>query len=394
MKTIYLDCFSGISGNMLIGAFLDAGLPYDYLKNQLEKIISPDEYSLIMKPTNKKGITATYFNVTLNTPQLHIRTLSDIQTIFTNSGLSQDIQHTSMEIFHNLAKAEAKIHGTSIEEIHFHEIGAVDAIIDIAGIAICLEYFNVKNIFVSNIYTGKGFVDCAHGQMPIPAPATAELLKNFTIKNGLAEKELVTPTGAAVLKTLAQEKSSYDDFSYDKIAYGAGSWDLSQPNVLRLYLKEFDSNPAVEDLLLLETNVDDMNPQVFNYISERLFKAGVLDVWITPIIMKKNRPGQMFSVLTAQKNYTAASEIIFRESTTLGLRISKIKRAALNRKIKLVSTAYGQIHCKIAYYNGKISNISAEYEDCRALAKKKNVPIREVQHEALRIAYYLADNRK
>ncbi|WP_182187572.1 nickel pincer cofactor biosynthesis protein LarC [Pectinatus frisingensis] len=394
MKTIYLDCFSGISGNMLIGAFLDAGLPYDYLKNQLEKIISPDEYSLIMKPTNKKGITATYFNVTLNTPQLHIRTLSDIQTIFTNSGLSQDIQHTSMEIFHNLAEAEAKIHGTSIEEIHFHEIGAVDAIIDIAGIAICLEYFNVKNIFVSNIYTGKGFVDCAHGQMPIPAPATAELLKNFTIKNGLAEKELVTPTGAAVLKTLAQEKSSYDDFSYDKIAYGAGSWDLSQPNVLRLYLKEFDSNPAVEDLLLLETNVDDMNPQVFNYISERLFKAGVLDVWITPIIMKKNRPGQMFSVLTAQKNYTAASEIIFRESTTLGLRISKIKRAALNRKIKLVSTAYGQIHCKIAYYNGKISNISAEYEDCRALAKKKNVPIREVQHEALRIAYYLADNRK
>lgn len=379
---------------MLIGAFLDAGLPYDYLKNQLEKIISPDEYSLIMKPTNKKGITATYFNVTLNTPQLHIRTLSDIQTIFTNSGLSQDIQHTSMEIFHNLAEAEAKIHGTSIEEIHFHEIGAVDAIIDIAGIAICLEYFNVKNIFVSNIYTGKGFVDCAHGQMPIPAPATAELLKNFTIKNGLAEKELVTPTGAAVLKTLAQEKSSYDDFSYDKIAYGAGSWDLSQPNVLRLYLKEFDSNPAVEDLLLLETNVDDMNPQVFNYISERLFKAGVLDVWITPIIMKKNRPGQMFSVLTAQKNYTAASEIIFRESTTLGLRISKIKRAALNRKIKLVSTAYGQIHCKIAYYNGKISNISAEYEDCRALAKKKNVPIREVQHEALRIAYYLADNRK
>ena len=394
MKTIYLDCFSGISGNMLIGAFLDAGLPYDYLKNQLEKIISPDEYSLIMKPTNKKGITATYFNVTLNTPQLHIRTLSDIQTIFTNSGLSQDIQHTSMEIFHNLAEAEAKIHGTSIEEIHFHEIGAVDAIIDIAGIAICLEYFNVKNIFVSNIYTGKGFVDCAHGQMPIPAPATAELLKNFTIKNGLAEKELVTPTGAAVLKTLAQEKSSYDDFSYDKIAYGAGSWDLSQPNVLRLYLKEFDSNPAVEDLLLLETNVDDMNPQVFNYISERLFKAGVLDVWITPIIMKKNRPGQMFSVLTAQKNYTAASEIIFRESTTLGLRISKIKRAALNRKIKLVSTAYGQIHCKIAYYNGKISYISAEYEDCRALAKKKNVPIREVQHEALRIAYYLADNRK
>lgn len=393
MKTIYLDCFSGISGNMLIGALLDAGVPQEYLEEQLKKLKLPDEYFLTIEQTQKNGIHAVYFNVSLGNVHITHRTLPDIQKIILQSALSKNVQDTALAIFKNLAEAEAKIHGTNIQTVHFHEVGAIDAIIDIVGAAVCLEYLDVKDIFAGNLHTGTGFIDCAHGRIPIPAPATAELLKGFTLKNDSTEKELITPTGAAILTTLAKEESGLQNFSYDKIAYGAGTWELPHPNVLRVYIKESCENTVVDNLLLLEANIDDMNPQFFSYTSEKLFKTGALDVWITPIMMKKNRPGQMLSVLAKENDYSALCDIVFSETTTLGMRVRKINRIALDREIKLVSTIYGSVHCKIARYKGKISNISAEYDDCQKLAAAQNVPLQKIQHEALRIAYYLAENK-
>lgn len=394
MKAIYLDCFSGISGNMLIGALLDAGVPGEYLESQLKKLRLPDEYSLLIENTNKNGVNAIYFNVVLCKAHSAHRTLSDIQEIIIKSLLSENVQDTALSVFSSLAEAEAKIHGTDTKSVHFHEVGAVDAIIDIVGAAICLEYLDIKNIFVGNLHTGTGFINCEHGQLPVPAPATAELLKGFELKSGPAEKELITPTGAAIIKTLAKKGSVLQNFSYDKIAYGAGTWDLPHPNVLRVYIKETCESTSIDKLILLEANIDDMSPQIFSYASEKLFDAGALDVWVTPIMMKKNRPGQMLSVLAKENDYTTVCDIVFSETTTLGMRVSETDRVALDREIKVVSTAYGLVHCKVARYKGKVSNISAEYDDCRQLAAKKSVPIREVQHEALRIAYYLAENNE
>lgn len=394
MKTIYLDCFSGISGNMLIGAFLDAGMPKEYFETQLQKLNLADEYSLIIKNVTKSGIKAVYFNVALNNTASNERILADIQKIITESALSERVQQTALAVFNNLAEAEAAVHGTDINHVHFHEVGAVDAIIDIVGIAVCLEYFDIENIFAGNLYTGTGFINCSHGQMPIPAPAAAELLKGFSIKKGFIEKELITPTGAAVIKALAKSAVPQQELFYDKIAYGAGTWDLPQPNVLRMYIKTSDESPAADELMLLEANIDDMNPQIFSYVSDKLFKTGALDVWVTPIMMKKNRPAQMLSVLINEDGYTASSDIIFHETTTLGIRINKINRVCLKRKMVLVSTSYGPVHCKIAYYNGKASNISAEYEDCRQLAEKINVPIKKIQDEARRLACSLTENKK
>ncbi len=389
MSTIYLDCFSGISGNMLIGAFLDAGMPKEYLEAQLKKLNLADEYSLVINDVTKNNIKAVYFNVDLNNASGTERNLADIQKIISESTLSERVQQTALAIFANLAEAEAAVHGTDINHIHFHEVGAVDAIIDIVGAAVCLEYFDIENIFAGNLYTGTGFINCSHGQMPIPAPAAAELLKGFSIKKGSVEKELITPTGAALIKTLAKAANPRQELCYDKIAYGAGTWDLPQPNVLRMYIKTSDEAPASDELMVLESNIDDMNPQIFGYVSDKLFKAGALDVWLTPIIMKKGRPAQMLSVLISKNGYTASSDIIFRETTTLGIRINKIERVCLKRKIVLVSTAYGPVHCKIAYYNGKISNVSAEYEDCRQLAEKADAPIKKIQDAARQLALSL-----
>lgn len=393
MKDLYLDCFSGISGNMLIGALLDAGMPQDQLVNELRKLNLDDkEYAITIKQVNKQGITACYFNVTTNEHSPH-RNLHDITMIISQSSLADELKETAVNIFTNLAQAEAHVHGVSIDKIHFHEVGAIDTIIDIVGTVICLNYLQVKNIYVSNLHTGTGFFDCTHGKMPIPAPATAYLLKRFPFKSGEINKELITPTGAAILNTLACENTSQQIPSFEKIAYGAGSWELEQPNVLRMYVKDvLAAAPVKEDLLILEANIDDMNPQIFDYLSEKLFIAGALDVWIAPIMMKKNRPAQMLSVLTNNDKHAQCCSIIFTETTTLGIRLAPAKRIALARKIKLVSTVYGQVHCKISMHNNAINNISAEYDDCHRIALEKNIPLKTVQREALRLAYYLAEN--
>ena len=398
MKALYLDCAAGISGNMFIGACLQLGVPEKYLRGELEKLNLHDEYELEISDVAKSGIGAAYFDVKLlhehfhdapaNVHHLHHhhehRTMADIRRIIDAADFNSTVKSYALAIFGKLAEAEGKVHNVPAEEVHFHEVGAVDSIIDIIGCGICLDYLDVKKIFVSRVNVGSGFVKCAHGLMAIPAPATAELLQGFKTYSYGAEKELTTPTGAAIINTLAESSVDLpDDFVSEKIGYGAGTLNLDIPNVLRIYLGEYGGQPT-RQIVKLETNIDDMNPQIFGWLYEKLFAAGALDVWTTPIFMKKNRPAQMLSVLVESDKQAACMKIIFEETTTIGLRVINVdQRVEAVRKIAKVETSFGEVRCKVSAYDGKIVSITPEYEDCRNLAEKNNVPLKNVWQEAL-----------
>ncbi|MBR5914079.1 MAG: nickel pincer cofactor biosynthesis protein LarC [Selenomonadaceae bacterium] len=395
MKALYMDCASGISGNMFIGACLQLGVPEKYLRGELEKLNISDEYELEISDVSKNGIGAAYFDVKLlheNHAHIHHihehhhehRTLADIRKIIDESDFNSTVKNFALAIFGKLAEAEGKVHNVPAEEVQFHEVGAIDSIIDIVGCAICLDYLEVKKIFVSRINVGSGFIKCDHGLMAIPAPATAELLQGFKTYSYGAEKELTTPTGAAIINTLAESSVDIpDDFISEKIGYGAGTLNLDIPNVVRIYFGEYGGQPA-RQLVKLETNIDDMNPQIFGYLYDKLFAAGALDVWTTPIYMKKNRPAQMLSVLVESDKQAACMKIIFEETTTIGLRVINVdQRIEAVRKIAKVETSYGEVQCKVSAYDGKIVSITPEYEDCRRLAEKNNVPLKNVWQEAL-----------
>lgn len=301
-----------------------------------------------------------------------------------SSALGEDVKKNSLAIFEALAKAEGKVHGLPPDEVHFHEVGATDSIADIVGTAIALDYFSVEKVFVSRVNTGSGFVECAHGTMMVPAPATAELLAGFPFYHAADEKEMTTPTGAAVVCALATFAENLPgDFQPEQIAYGAGTWELSIPNVLRMYIGDYQGREA-QRLYILETNIDDMNPQDYGYVYERLLEAGALDVWATPIFMKKNRPAAALSVLVGEAEKEACADIIFEETTSIGLRVVPVgERMEAARRTALVKTPYGEVSCKISAYKGHIVSVSAEYEDCRRLAKEKNVPLKKVREAAL-----------
>lgn len=404
MKAVYLDCFSGISGNMLLGAFLQAGVPEAYLRNELNKLPIADEFRLMVREVKKNGILALYADVELvaqasphghhhaSSPEgVHAhghthdhRSMADIRQILEESSLGLEVKKKALLIFEGLAEAEGKVHGLPKEEVHFHEVGAVDSIVDIAGIAICLDYLEIDRVFTSALNTGSGFVQCQHGSMPVPAPATAELLKNIPFYHKGAERELTTPTGAAVVHALADYTETLPAaFETEKIAYGAGTWDLDIPNVLRLYLGDYMGDGR-KRLYLLQANIDDMNPQIYGYLYERILEAGAVDVWTTAIFMKKNRPAQQLSVLTDASHKEDCYEVIFTETSTIGVREIPIEqRREATRRMARVQTMYGEVSCKISAYKGKIVSISAEYEDCRRLAAEQHVPLKKIQQEAL-----------
>ena len=402
MKAIYLDCAAGISGNMFLGACLQLGVPEKYLRGELDKLKL--DFELEVSNVSKNGIGAAYVDVQLakdfeseldrpNIRRLHRhehiknhshRTFGDIKKIIEASELSAAVKSRALAIFSVIAQAEGKVHQRAADEVTFHEVGAIDSIVDIVGCAICLDYLDAEKIFVSRINTGSGFVKCAHGLMQVPAPATAELLQGFKTYHFGAEKELTTPTGAAIVKALAEYSADLpEDFSSEKIGYGAGTWDLDIPNVLRIYLGEF-SGQTEKHLVKLEANIDDMNPQIYGWLYERLFTAGALDVWTTPIYMKKNRPAQMLSVLVDKEHKELCIKIIFEETTTIGLRVIEIaRRVEAVRKMAKVETSFGEVQCKVSAYDGKIVSITPEYEDCRRLAEKNSVPLKAVWQEAL-----------
>ena len=406
MKAIYLDAFSGISGNMLLGAFLQAGVPEGHLRQELAKLPLAGEFELSCTPVTKQGVRAAYVDVRLMSETAHgeaqeaqahahvHRTLADIEALLSGAQLSEAVKEKARAVFRLLAEAEGKVHGKPATEVAFHEVGAVDSIVDIVGTAICLDCLGIEQVLASRLNVGSGYVRCAHGIMPVPAPAVAELLKEWPTYAFGAEEELTTPTGAAVVRAFAQHAAALpEDFAVRAIGYGAGSRDLPLPNVLRLYVGEREGAAAEETPLLLSTNIDDMSPEVYGYLFDRLLAAGALDVWVTPIYMKKNRPAQQLNVLVRPAQRSACTEIIFRETTSIGLRMMPLaERIACDRRTASVETRYGTVRVKVASWQGKIATTSPEYEDCRRLAEAQDVPLKEVYDEARRaLAFRLGD---
>ena len=477
MKALYVEPFAGISGNMLLGALLDAGVPFAFLQEEFAKL-HLGNYELVHKSVNKSGIQAQYFNVVLPEEQEHEhehahdgdhvhehhhahdhdcdhehehhhdhehdhawmhahgiahshdhepvheeepcgcghhhdhehnhdqehhhehhthhhhhehRNLHDIEEILDHSDLPKEVIAKAKDVFLAIAKAEAKVHGSTVEEIHFHEVGAIDTIIDVVGNILALQYLGIEKVFTTPVNTGFGFVECAHGQMPVPAPATAELLQGIPNYRGTVEKEMTTPTGAALLKVLATPvKEVPDGFSGETIGYGAGTRDVEIPNVLRVTMGLWNetvgngnSGSAVERLLFLECNLDDLNPEIMPYVLEKLLAAGALDAWLQPVIMKKGRPAQTLKVLCSPEQRQVMEQIMFTQTTTLGVRAYYVERTALERRWKTVQTPWGEVRVKEGLLDGKVVNAVPEFEDCKKIAEANGVPLKAVETAAL-----------
>lgn len=379
-KVLYYDCFSGICGDLNLGAMIDAGVDIEYLLNELNKL-NIDNWELNAIKDNRKGIYGTRVDVIINKIEHIHRNFNDIKKIIESSSLSDNVKKISSDIFLKLAEAEANVHNSKIEEIHFHEIGAVDSIIDIVGAAICIDYINPDKVICSTIELGGGFVECAHGKFPVPAPATIEILKNIPVKSGAVPFETTTPTGAAILATIVNEFTDNTNFKINKLAYGIGQRDTNIPNVLRVYLGEEiieKSESPVSKEIMIECNIDDMNPEIYDFVFDKLFENGALDAFITPVIMKKSRPANKLNVICTQENSEKMKKIIFENTSTIGLREYHIEKTMLTRKSELVKTKFGEIKIKNAYYKDKLISSKPEYEDCKRLANEHGVSIKEI----------------
>ena len=381
MTLAYFDCFSGISGDMTLGALVDAGVGIEVLRTQLEKLHLPG-YEITALKVARAGIQATKVHVCLDGKEQHARHLSDIRSIIETSTLSSSIKQKSIRIFERLAQAEAKVHGTTPDKVHFHEVGAVDAIVDIVGSIIGLEVLGITNIAGSAINLGSGTIRTSHGTMPVPAPATAELLKNIPSYGSSVPFELTTPTGAVILSALGSAFGLMPQMRISRTAYGAGDKEIpEQPNVLRLMIGEPTAAYEEDSSIVIETNIDDMNPQVYDYLIEKLMKQGAQDAYLTPIIMKKGRPAILLSVLTDNAKTDVLLDTIFRETTSIGARIREVGRKKLTRELKEVDTGYGQVRIKISKRGDEILTATPEYEDCRRIAEERKIPLKQVMEE-------------
>lgn len=392
MKIAYFDCFSGISGDMTVGALLDAGLEIETLEKELKKL-GLSGYQLEVNKVVKKGISATKFKVKIKEEGVE-RRFKDILTILEKSKLDEEIKKETKKIFFNIAQAESKIHQKDIDKIHFHEIGGLDSIIDVTAAVIGIKTLGIEEIHSSALPVGKGFVKCAHGVIPVPAPATLELLKNIPTYSGGIESEMITPTGAAIIGTLAKSFGERPLMKIERIGYGAGEKEFTIPNLLRVSIGEkilkdenLKDGYVSDEAVLIETNIDDMNPEFYDYIMEQLFSQGALDVFLTPIQMKKNRPAHMLSIIVYEQDLKEILEVLFSESTTLGVRIREIKRLRLAQQNFIAETKYGKIRVKVGIFKREIKNIAPEYEDCKKMAKQHQVPLKEVYEEVKKVAY-------
>jgi len=391
MRAAYFDCFSGISGDMVLGALVDLGWPVEELKRELDKL-DLFGYRIEAKKVAKRGILSTQIKICAKEEKKE-RTLEDILSILDKSKLEEMVKEPSRAIFTKLASVEAKIHGKDVQEIHFHELGGLDTIIDVVGAVAGVNYLGVEKVYSSSLPVGKGFVKCSHGILPVPAPATLELLKEIPVYGSDIEAELVTPTGAAVISNLAENFGEMPPMKIEHIGYGAGQRDLTIPNLLRVSIGVIRKAYEEDVVSLIQTNIDDMNPELYEHIVDRLFYEGALDVFLTPIQMKRTRPATMLSIIAGQEKMEKMLEIIFDETTTLGIRISKIKRRKLNRENRKVSTKYGKIEVKIGKHDGVVKNISPSYEECRKLATHLKIPLKKVYQEAKQAAFDLLEKR-
>lgn len=385
MKYAYFDCFSGISGDMTLGALLDAGVSVEQLRTALEGL-NISGWELTTEKVWKNGMAATRAIVRAQDTTTH-RSLSTVLVIIEKSNLSLAVKDRAAAIFRKLGEAEAAVHDVPLEKIHFHEVGAVDAIVDIVGACIGFDALGIESFACSALNVGGGTAKMAHGVLPVPAPATARLLLGKpTYSNGIQE-ELVTPTGAAIVATLCSSFGPQPPITVTTIGYGAGAADLeSQPNVLRLMVGEAAEKRAAaesETIRVLEANLDDMNPQIYGYFLEKALAAGALDVFATSVQMKKNRPGMLVTVLCKLEDEAKFHEMLFAETTTLGVRTYTAERRVLARQWETVHTSFGEVRIKVARLNGHIRQASPEFEDCRKLAEARNVPLHRVMDEAI-----------
>ena len=386
MKLAYFDCFSGISGDMTLGALVNAGCPVDLLRAELKSLQIPG-WTLTAEKVWKNGMAATRARVETEDQQKH-RSLTTILEILKNSQLAPSVQERASRIFQKLGEAEAYVHDTPIEKVHFHEVGAIDAIVDIVGSCIGFHVLGIERFACSPLNVGGGTVKMAHGILPVPAPATARLLQGApTFSNGV-QRELVTPTGAAIVATLCDSFGPQPPMTVSAIGYGAGSTDLDgQPNVVRIMIGESAekvSHADDEEISIIEANLDDMNPQIYGYVLEKALSAGALDVYTTALQMKKNRPGTLLTMLCRPKDIDTMMSLIFAETTTFGVRTHRAQRRALPREWVNVSTSYGSVRIKLSRSNGHILHVTPEYDDCRKLAVENQVPLQQVISEALR----------
>ncbi|HKW94331.1 MAG TPA: nickel pincer cofactor biosynthesis protein LarC [Methylomirabilota bacterium] len=388
MKTAYFDCPSGASGDMILGALVDAGAPFDALERELAGL-GVEGYRLERREVMKAGFRATKVDVHVERtgagPGQHHhpeRTLAAILGLIEGSRLAPPVREHAARIFRRLAEAEARVHGTTVERVHFHDVGAVDAIVDVTGACIGLHLLGIEAVHVGALPVGGGFVEGPHGRIPVPGPATAELLKGFpTIDTGV-RRELVTPTGAAVLTTLAAGAGAMPAMHVQTVGYGAGTMDLDTPNVLRLFVGETAVSTPTETIVQVETTVDDMSPQLYEPLLERLLEAGALDVFLTPVIMKRSRPGVVLTALCEPRRVADLSRVLFEESSTIGVRWTAYQRERLDREIVRLTTAYGPIAFKVSRLEGRVITVTPEFEEVRRLARDKGLPVREVLEQA------------
>lgn len=386
MRIAYFDCFSGVSGDMILGALLDVGLPVEELRSGLS-LLKLQGFELKAAKVRKGPFTGTKVDVMVTEERPPHRHLSDILDILEQGDLDEGTKEDAKRIFTRLAEAEAKVHGTRIEEVHFHEVGAIDAIVDVVGAAFGLRRLGIERLYASPLNLGSGFVEGAHGRLPVPAPGTLELLKGIPAYSSGIEAELTTPTGAAILSTVASCFGPLPRMTIQKIGYGAGTRDLTeQPNLLRLITGEAREAFEEDQIAVLEANIDDMNPQFFEPLMERLFEAGAFDVSFTPIIMKKSRPAVKLTVLADRSLAESLSALVLSESTTFGVRIYEVQRRKLRRETIEVKTRFGLVRVKCGFLGEKLLTSSPEYEDCKQIALSQKIPIGEVYEEARRLA--------
>lgn len=392
MKVLYFDAFAGISGDMTVGALLALGLPLERLKSELAQF-PLSGYSIAATPARVHGISATRFEVEVSPSGHPNRAFRDIRQMLERSGLQPAVKRGAQAIFTKLAEAEGRVHGVEPDAVEFHEIGAIDSIVDIVGTAIGMTWLGSERVYVSRLPLGSGVVPSQHGSLPVPAPATVELLRGFVTQPSDGDSELVTPTGAAIIASLALPEPA-PELRIQASGYGAGKRSLrDRPNLLRAIVGESVAPTGRDDVIVIETNIDDYNPEFYEHVMDRLFEAGARDVYLTPVHMKKNRPGILLTVLCTEGERERLSSIVLNETSTIGLRYYPARRLVLSRDTWEVSTPYGTVRVKIALSPDGHENMAPEYEDCRRLAREKTVPIRLVYQAALAAAQGSARNK-
>jgi uncharacterized protein (TIGR00299 family) protein len=379
MKIAYFDCFSGISGDMILGALLNAGLRLEDLRKELAKLSLPG-WEIQASAAERGGISATQVEVKVTGRQQE-RRLPQVLEILSKSRLNGHIVEQAQAVFSRLAEAEAKVHGIQPSEVHFHEVGATDAMVDVVGSLAGLELLGVQEVYSSPLRLGRGFVQCHHGTLPVPAPATVELLRDVPMQMTGVEAELVTPTGAALITALTDTFGDSPPMLVEQIGYGAGRRALkAMPNLLRVFIGRTGGDLEQDQVVVLETNVDDMSPELSGSLVEILLTEGALDAYLIPVIMKKGRPAVVLKVLVPEEKVSAVSEAIFRHSTTLGIRIQRAHRTKLPRQVRQVKTRWGSLAVKVALFDG-VERIAPEFDECLRVAREQGVPLRDVYQE-------------